>query len=192
MQSTIGKGTSGCEGRKIDVAVITEEDLVRVYPLLAPRVAFKLMAQDGASHEEAVDAVNDVFADLLGRARRDKLPLGIGNGEHLRSYIARSAKNRLIDRHRKSVRMLAHESVIWSAAAPGDLEQELISAEQSALLWTAIEKLSQPYRKIFELLLTEELPLIDIAERIGSKKGSIYTQYARGLAKLRRLLRNQV
>lgn len=172
--------------------MLTEEDIIRVFPPLAPRVTLKLMAHNGASREEAVDAVHEVFADLLDRARHGTLSPRIGDAEHLRSYIAAAALHRLIDERRKSGRVLSNETVIWTAAAPGNLEQALISAEQSALLRGAIERLPQPYRKIFELLLDEELSLVQIARRIGSKKGSIYTQYARGVARLRKLLRNRL
>ena len=172
--------------------MVTEEDIIRVFPSLAPRVALKLMAQHGASREEAFDAVHEVFANLLYRAKFGTLPTHFEDDEHLRSHIAASAKHRLIDQRRKSGRMLSHETVLWSAAAPGNLEQELISSEQSTLLRGAIAQLSQPYRKIFELLLDEELSLVQIARRIGSKEGSIYTQYARGLVRLRKLLRNRL
>lgn len=172
--------------------MVTPEDIIRVFPPLAPRIALKLIVQHGASREEAVDAVQDVFANLLDRARRGKFPPHIDDDEHLRSYIATAAKHRLIDERRKSGRALSHETVIWCAAAPGNFEEELISAEQSARLRDAVQQLTHPYRVIFELLLDEELSIAEIARRIGSKEGSIYTQYARGLAKLRKALRNRM
>src|SRR5207249_4070848 len=108
LRSTIGNANCGGEGLKIACAVVTEEDIIRVFPPLAPRVALKLMAQHGASRDEAVDAVQEAFANLLYRARFGTLPPYIEDDEHLRSYIATSAKHRLIDQRRKSDRLLSH------------------------------------------------------------------------------------
>lgn len=156
---------------------------------LAPRVALLLVHRYRLTPEDAVDVVHDVLSSLLSRWR----DLTFDDPDHLRNYIIRAAQSRAIDLTRRELRHRKHEGVLMSALVPAGESSALdrvIADEERKRLQEAIASLSEPYRSIFTALLYDELSLADIARKLGISAGSIYTQYGRGIEKLRSLLRS--
>jgi len=165
------------------------EQIAAAFERNATRVVLFLVSRYRLSSDEAMDVVHDVFSSLLERAGRGELPR---DNPHLLNYILAAARSRAIDLARKEARHRRNESVLLSAIqgtpAPG-ADAQLILHEQQALLRQAIEELGEPYREIFKMLIYRELSLADIARERNLSLGSIYTQYARGVERLRKILR---
>ncbi len=142
------------------------------------------------TQDEAADLVQNVFLSLLDRAARDALRSY--EPEHLRNYIIRAAHSRAIDAVRRDARHRKHEDVLLStlirSATSEDSEERVIKEQQREMLREAIETVGEPYHSIFKLLIYKQLSLVSIAQELGVSLGSIYTQYGRGVEKLRSLV----
>lgn len=166
-----------------------EGQITAAFRELAPRVALLLMHRYRLTREDAVDVIQDVFSSLLSRQRE----LTSYDPDHLRNYIIRAAHSRAIDATRRELRHRKHEDVLISALVSADAQstlERIIDDEQRKRLREAIASLNEPYHSIFISLLYDELSLADIARKLDISPGSIYTQYARGIEKLRSLLRS--
>lgn|GEM_PF-4801427 len=166
-----------------------EGQITAAFRDLGPRVALLLMHRYRLTYEDAVDVVHDVLSSLLSRSR----DLPFDDPDHLRNYIIRAAHSRAIDVARRELRHRKHEDVLMSALAPAGEPSALdrvIVDEQRKRLREAIASLNEPYHSIFTALLYDELSLADIARKLGISAGSIYTQYARGVERLRSLLQS--
>lgn len=130
----------------------------------------------------AEDILQDTIADLL--ARGNELPTDDG---HLKHYLLAALKTHAIDEVRSSQRRRRLETPLFHAASVS-AEETLITSEQVQRLHACIARLPTPYREIFTLQVNEHLSLAEIARRLKRSLGSIYTQYQRGLALLRRCI----
>ena len=167
------------------VAETIPEQLAEMAPHAVPRLLLLLIRKYRLDPDEAREAVQDAFVTVLRRGS-DSVPV---EREHLFRYLAVTAMSRASDRFRSSARRKRSESVLWAAIVDDPLNR-LIEDEQRQRLRDAIEALQPPYRDIFILLLREELPLVEVAVRLGTPPSSIYKQYARGVAELRKKLRH--
>jgi RNA polymerase sigma factor (sigma-70 family) len=162
-----------------------DDDLAAAFRRLAPRFALLVARRFSIGPEAAIDIVQDAFVKILMRNRVGAaLPMSD-------QYLWRMVSNRAIDTLRSGTRRRQNEVALWLAlsdVSPTTVEDGLIALEQSKRLNHALSLLPDSYRRIFDLLLTEELSLAAIARRLNVNLGSIYTQYQRGIDKLRSLL----
>jgi len=72
--------------------------------------------------------------------------------------------------------------------APGpSAERALLAREELQAVWNALSSLSPQQRAIFFLRYEEEMPLAEIADLLQVKVGSVKTQLARAIGKLREM-----
>jgi len=162
-----------------------DDDVAAAFRRVAARFALLVASRFSIGPEAAIDIVQDAFVKILLR-KQEGIPLPLTD-----QYLWRMVSNRAIDTVRSGIRRRKNEVALWLASSDAPIETieaGLISIEQSERLNNALGQLSDPYRRIFELLLSEELSLAAIARRLDVSLGSIYTQYQRGLEKLRSLL----
>jgi RNA polymerase sigma factor (sigma-70 family) len=123
---------------------------------------------------DSMDIVQSVWADVLYRFR--EAGWRFEDRSHLRAFLMKVARNRLIDRRREHHRALEQERPIYETAA-----QELPQANQPRPseiaqgheLWELmLEKCPPAHREIL-LLKRRGLPLAAIATRTGLHEGSI-------------------
>ncbi len=101
-------------------------------------------------------------------------------------YLARAARNRWIDRWRqREVVQRNQEEFIRALEQPMTPEASLTKSDLNARLGDAVAALASPYRDLLEALLKEDTTLAELARRHGIKRGTIYTQFRRGLDLLR-------
>jgi RNA polymerase sigma-70 factor (ECF subfamily) len=102
--------------------------------------------------------------------------------------IATNAINQYFREQMRHERMLqhAHEQVISNVAANSDLEES--SHEKLAALKDAMFSLKPRYQTVITLRFFENLKPAEIAEVLGSSPGTIRSQLARALVKLRKKL----
>ena len=166
-----------------------EEQIAGAFEQVAARVALFVAVRYGLTPEESQDVVHDVFSALIDRASRGEI--ASREPEHWQNYIIAAAQSRAIDALRGRSRVRKNEAILLSSILSGEreaVEARMIAAERQASLRQAIEALPPRYRRIFELLLDRELSLAEVARVLGISPGTIYTQYARGIEKLRRAL----
>jgi RNA polymerase sigma factor (sigma-70 family) len=159
------------------------EDLISRY---VPRLGVYLARKFRLPAHVARDIAHDAFAGVLQKAGSGAVPQLTHD---LERYITRTAINRAIDAHRRL--QLERAAMILAPDIPpfATAEDELLTGEQYAALRTAIDELPEPYQSIFTAQLETDRSLAEIARDLNLAISGIYTQYARGVALLRKKLR---
>jgi RNA polymerase sigma-70 factor (ECF subfamily) len=123
---------------------------------------------------DSMDIVQSVWADILGGFRQ--AGWRFTDRSHLRAFLMKVARNRLIDRHRQHHRALEQERPL-DLAAPEDLTQanqpRPSEIAQERELWRRmLEECSPSHREVL-ILKRQGLPNAEIARRTGMHEGSI-------------------
>lgn len=161
---------------------------MRRYLEQAPKVVLAMSARMALGEEEAADVVQDMLVKLLEQIARSDVVLGFEklSDQELRRYLVRAARNRWIDRWRQ--REVVHrnqEELIRALEEPMTPEALLTKSELNSRLRDAVAALGSPYRDLLQTLLEEDTTLAELARRHRIKRGTIYTQFRRGINLLR-------
>jgi RNA polymerase sigma-70 factor (ECF subfamily) len=123
---------------------------------------------------DSMDIVQSVWADVLGGFRRSAWRFS--DPAHLRAFLVRVARNRLIDRERQLHRSLEKERPLdpfGSGEMPKAIDPRASQvAEMNELWWRMLEECAPKHREIL-FLKREGMPLAEIARRTGLHEGSI-------------------
>ncbi len=143
---------------------------------------FRYCAHRLFERQTAEDVTSDVFLKAVENIHRFK-----GNEQQFRNWLYRIATNAVNNYLRKTARRnrllkVACEQANSPVADCGE------SADKLALLKEAVFVLKPRYQTIITLRFFENLKLTEIAEVLGSSPGTIRSQLARALAKLRKVL----
>ncbi len=143
---------------------------------------FRYCAHRLFERQAAEDVTSDVFLKAVENIHRFK-----GNEQQFRNWLYRIATNAVNNYLRKSARRnrllkVAREQTNSQVADCGE------SADKRALLKEAVFALKPRYQTIITLRFFENLKLTEIAEVLGSSPGTVRSQLARALAKLRKVL----
>jgi RNA polymerase sigma factor (sigma-70 family) len=125
---------------------------------------------------------------LLEQIAKSKSPLRFErlSDRELRSYLVRAARNRWIDRwRRREVVQRNQEEFIRAIQQPATPETSVAESDLRVRLGEAVAALGSPYRDLLQALLEEDTTLAELARRRGIKRGTIYTQFRRGIDLLR-------
>lgn len=154
-----------------------EQAIRRAYQAYQPflrMVIRRRLSSPSRTRLDSLDIVQSVWADLLPGFRRAgwKFP----NAMHLRAFLARVTRNRLVDRQRRHALSLDREQAI----AHGDLQglpapgnEQASQLVQAGDLWDRIVASCPPsYREIL-LLKREGLTSAEIAARVGFHEASV-------------------
>ena len=122
---------------------------------------------------DSMDILQSVWADLLDSFRDARWHFD--DRRHLKAFLVRAAKNRLIDRQRQYRRVLGSEQPL-AGSPSADVEANdprPSEVAQGRELWERIlAQCSPPHREILNLR-RQGFSLEEIAERTGFHKGSI-------------------
>jgi RNA polymerase sigma-70 factor (ECF subfamily) len=134
--------------------------------------------------QAAEDITSEVFLKVVENFGRFK-----GSERQLRNWLYKIATNAVNDYLRKTARRngflkRAREQANSQVANCGE------SAEKLAALKEAVFALKPRYQTIITLRFFENLKLTEIAEVLASRPGTVRSQLARALAKLRKKLKN--
>ena len=130
----------------------------------------------------AEDITSEVFLKVV-----ENLDDFRGNEQQFRNWLYRIATNAVNQHLRKAARRsrLLNRSREQCNDPAADCEA---SFEKLVLLQDAVRVLKPRYQTIVTLRFFEKMKLTEIAEVLGSSPGTIRSQLARALAKLRRVL----
>ena len=134
--------------------------------------------------QTAEDVTSAVFLKVVENLGRFK-----GNQQQLRNWLYKIATNEVNDHLRRSARRegllrAAREQLNWRTCRSDDSTNELVG--KLAVLKEAMLTLKPRYQTIVTLRFFENLTLTEIAEVLGSNPGTIRSQLARALGKLRK------
>ena len=134
----------------------------------------------------AEDITAEVFLKVVGNLGRFK-----GSERQFRNWLYKVASNTVNDYLRKTARRdcLLKGACRQIGSQLADCQTpEVQPAEKLALLREAVFSLKPRYQTIITLRFFENLKLTEIAEVLASNPGTVRSQLARALAKLRRKL----
>jgi len=132
--------------------------------------------------QTAQDVTSAVFLSVVENFSRFR-----GGEQQFRNWLYKITTN-AVNNH---LRQAARRNVLLKRACEQVNNQDSTdaSAEKLALLREAVLTLRPRYQTIITLRFFENLKLIEIAEVLGCGAGTVRSQLARGLAKLRKKLR---
>lgn len=147
-------------------------------------LVWSLAKRMSASHEDAEDAVQEIFLDVWKNAARfDETQAGEA------TFISMIARRRLIDRLRYSNRRLSPISLEDEISEPSVRSDEVlltsIEARQAA---KALEQIRPEQRKVLELSIVQGMSHQEISDATGIPLGTVKTHARRGLMQIRELL----
>ena len=135
------------------------------------RYAFRVTG----SRDEADDVTQEVFLRYLGSGKSY-------HGDQLRNYLYRTARNYMIDQHRRrtlhakltsdenSESSLAYRSLFTPPASP---DQSVQTSELQAIVRQQVNRLSPQKQEILHLRYDEQMKAKDIAEVVGLSYGNV-------------------
>lgn len=162
----------GCDG--------DEQALMRLYDLCCNVVynaSYNIVLNEQDAEEIAHDAILAAFSLL-----RDFK----GNEAGFVAWVKKIAVNRSIDKYRRDSRRPMQVDVEEFKETVNDDADDMYSIEQ---VKAALSGLPEGYRVVITLRLLEEMEYEDIANRLNINESSVRSQYSRGIAKIREVLR---
>lgn len=133
--------------------------------------------------QQAEDAVAEAFARVFPRWRR-------GAVAEPGAYLRRAVVNELTSRGRRR-RLEVREERRRSAAGRAATDPDDGVAERDAVM-AALRRLPMGQRAVLALRFYEDMPEKDVAAVLGLSVGTVKSQCARGLERLRRELQTEV
>jgi RNA polymerase sigma factor (sigma-70 family) len=168
---------------------------VRRYLEQAPKLTLAMRSRMSAGAEDAIDLIQEVLVDFLEQIEASETRLLIEDlpDEELGRYLARTVRNRWIDRKRRDeIKLRSYQELLHAVEAPATPEDLLLDGERASLLRQSIVALRSPYRELLGALLEENTTLTELARRRNIKAGTIHTQFHRAVSALRAEWRRQM
>jgi len=131
--------------------------------------------------QTAEDVTSIVFLRVVENFSRFK-----GNEQQFRNWLYKIATNAVNNHLRKAARRDDLLKQVHEQTDKQALDCESSSEEKLVLLKEAVLSLRPRYQTIITLRFFENLKLTEIAEVLGSSDGTVRSQLARALAKLRK------
>lgn len=169
------------DGRLIDAARSDPAAFAALYRRYYDAV-FRYCVHRLFKRQSAEDVTSAVFLKVVENFSRFK-----GGEQQFRNWLYKIATNAVNDHLRKTARRKGLLKAACSQVGNREADCEQ-SAEKLALLREAMFELRPRYQAIITLRFFENLKLTEIAEVLGSSAGTIRSQLARALAKLRKKL----
>ncbi len=157
-----------------------EQALMRLYDLCCNAVynaSYNIVLNEQDAEEIAHDAILAAFSLL-----RDFK----GNEACFVAWVKKIAVNKSIDKYRHDSRRPMQVDVEEFKEKTDDDDDDMYSIEQ---VKAALSGLPEGYRIVITLRLLEEMEYEDIANTLNINESSVRSQYSRGIARLRKVLR---
>ncbi len=168
------------DGRLVAEVRSDPEAFVRLYRMHYDAI-FRYCAHRLFERVAAEDVTSQVFLKVVEKFGSFK-----GNEQQFRYWLYKIATNAINNHFRKTVR---RNNLLEGAAerANSHDDDDRASSERLALLREAMLALKPRHQTIITLRFFENLKVTEIAEVLGSSPGTVRSQMARALAKLREM-----
>ena len=151
---------------------------------------YTTIRQHISSGEDAEDILLDVFLAALESSTLPSM-----SEQHQQAWLRRVAYNKCMDLHRRTSR---HPAFPLEAQVETLSDDERLAPEQAALRQEEVEHLRQrlaalstEQQEILRLRFAEELPWVQIAERLRKSEAAVRTMFSRTLHLLRSIYRER-
>lgn len=148
----------------------------RIYKYAYRRIGLRIVAEDIAA---------SVFEDALKSIKRLRW-----QGKPLIAWLYRIAARRVVDYHRSKRGETSYDDL--SMASMVNIGDAVERAEEFAAVRRGIAKLNEREREIIRLAYFDELDGEGIASMLRCSRNSVYVRLHRALAKLERILSNEI
>lgn len=147
-------------------------------------LVWSLAKRMSVSHEDAEDAVQEIFVDVWKNAARfDESQSGEA------TFISMIARRRLIDRLRYSNRRLSPVSLEDEITEPSVRSDEsLLTSIEARQASMALQQIRPEQRKVLELSIVQGMSHQEISDATGMPLGTVKTHARRGLMQIREIL----
>jgi RNA polymerase sigma-70 factor (ECF subfamily) len=190
------RGSSRAEGRSGEAAIpqqagvpddlelversrVDAEAFGALYDRYCDRI-FRYVQRRLNDHEAAEDVTAEIFFKAL-RAIDSYQP----STAPFSAWLYRIAANAVIDHARARRATISLDVTMDAADVAAPVEEQAINRAEAARVWEAIDKLSEAQRTAVTLRYGRDLPIADIAARMGRTEGAIKLLLNRGLAAVR-------
>lgn len=143
--------------------------LARTHTRLLAGVAVR----EGLTRFEAVDAVQEAFATLLGLAQARELAMDGDGAAQLMTVLVRNAARNMRRRHHRA---RAHETIdaaLDPAMDSPSVDALIAAAEEHIALLGCVNQLAEIQRRVVTLRMLEELTPTDTASSVGLTSGHV-------------------
>ncbi len=162
------------------------EFLVRKYTTPVYNFIFRYIN----SKQEAEDLTQEIFIKIWKNLKKFDI------NKKFKPWLFKIAKNTIFDYLRKkkitplveSIDNLNSERLETLASADLTVLKKIVSNEGAAVVWQAVDKLSEIYRVVLVLYYQEEFSLVEIAEILDESINTIKSRHRRALIQLKILL----
>ncbi|MDB5219811.1 MAG: polymerase, sigma-24 subunit, subfamily [Myxococcaceae bacterium] len=140
--------------------------------------------REGASPEDAVEAVQDALCTFLQLAQKKEAP---ADPSHWPGYLAGIVRNAARNKRRRHHVARPHED-LDALPVPSDAasaEKLVVEAEEHVRLRACVDQLCETQKAVVMLRLLEERPGEDVAESLGISRGYVDVLLHRAKASLR-------
>ncbi len=135
------------------------------------------------------DDVDDILQEVRRRLYENLLHDRFQRGSTLKTYVSQIAKYVCIEFLRRRIRARKSDLDLASVPDPSDdPEEELEQVQRRELARSALARLSDECRKLFELIFISELSYQDIAQKLGVAPGTVKSRAFRCRESLSRLV----
>lgn len=156
-----------------EAAAFPTDEIVRAESRGLERLATRLLADP----QDREDLVQEVWLQSVRHP-----PSDLRSVRSWLHFVARRAAARLGERRRLRA---ARERLVESAERDAPMLDALERAAVEDELRRRVALLKDPYREVVQMRFLDELPIADIAGRLGRSEGTIRSQLKRGLDQLR-------
>ena len=121
----------------------------------------------GASSDEAEDAIHDTMLAVWRTADR------FAGGNSAKAWVFSIARNRFIDRTRKTAKMSYVDEVPDSIDEAPNPEDIVMASSDTARVRRCLDNLKPDHRTVLRLLFYEELSVAEVSELEGVPEGTV-------------------
>jgi RNA polymerase sigma-70 factor (ECF subfamily) len=161
-------------------------DIVRAHWRIVFNVAYKFVGR----HEQAEDLTQDVFVKLFKSLKT------FDRRANFQTWLISVSRNVCIDYYRsvrKERETMAPDvdpETLSPASSAGSVQADLEARDRARLLRAALHRLTPALRTAVMLRDIQELPYLDIADRLKLPEGTVKSRINRGRAELARQIRD--
>lgn len=141
------------------------------------RSLLRMLTARGCTVDQAREIAQEAYVQLLQLGRPDAVSF-------LEAYLFRTAINISIDRGRRA-QYRRGRGVVLAGEVPAQHpspEENSVAGDRIRVVEQALKELPVPWQEAFRLRILEELPLQEVADRIGIDISTVKRHVARALA----------
>lgn len=163
-----------------------------LYDLLEPRLhqyTSNLLRRVGTDTADADDVVQDILLRLIEDF--SKITRDISTFVHLRNYLIKACRNRVLEQHRNAQLRASKEEILslkFEDLVSHAFLRQFQEVENREFIEELLKKLNSRCENLVRSFLLSQQSLTDYAAESGIKLGTIYSQWKRCIQELKNIV----